>query len=99
MPRYEYQCIACDYIGEEYRSVEYRDDWGGCPICKGGFKRRFSPTTNICVPNHFRLNADWCLPDASDTAAWDARQGSSQRHAPQQESFSDYFNRTVRDFD
>ena len=62
-------------------------------------ERVFLPTVQIVVPPHFRMPMDWCLPDKDDTAGWEARQGGSTAHTPKQESFTEYFERTVRCFD
>lgn len=34
MPIYEYKCDACEEHFDVYRTVENRNDHGGCPSCK-----------------------------------------------------------------
>lgn len=101
MPIYQFQCDFCKASGERFRTVAERDQREGCPHCEpcGLLHRVFVPTANIAVPAHFGMPMDWCLPDANDTAGWDARQGGSQRHAPPTEDFGQYFERTVKQFD
>jgi len=100
LPIYLFTCDSCKCVGERFRPVEQRDEVEFCPHCEPGLmKRVFVPTANVVVPAHFRIEANWCLPDADDTAGWDARQGGSQRHAPPTEDFQQYFERTVGSVD
>lgn len=99
MPYYPYRCSGCGQKYEQYRAVQERDMAAGCPRCESVLERVFVPTHNICVPAHFGVPRDWCLPDAWDNDGWDARQGNSTSHAPKEESFTDYFERTVNQFD
>ena len=96
MPRYDFICDYCQATGERFRSVAQRDEVEFCPSCEPGLMYRvFVPTANVVVPAHFRIEADWCLPDADDREGWDARQSGSGRHAPQQEDFAEFYERTV----
>jgi len=46
MPLYEYECIECQNIREEYRSIVGRNDAVWCPEC-GALTR-----LQISVPSH-----------------------------------------------
>lgn len=97
MPDYDYRCRRCEAITTRSRRVDERDIAGWCErCCTLSAYRVFTPTANVIVPAHFRIEADWMLPDKDDTAGWEARQGGSTAHAPRQTSFKDEFDRVYK---
>jgi putative FmdB family regulatory protein len=92
MPTYLFVCEDCGHEGLGRLPVEERDLVGECPDCQGRMPRRFTTTSACIVPEHFKYLARWCLPDKSDTEAWDARANPSQVHIrpPERPSLKDH---------
>lgn len=95
MPLYDWECSNCGTAFAASSTIADRDDPYDCPLCFGVAERKFSPSTNIVIPGHFRLSADWALPDAGDTAGWEARGNRSQQTAPKREDFKSWMEKRL----
>lgn len=93
MPKYTFRCFACAHEEDQRREVDRRNEATYCPECKNGLMtRRFTPTAMVITPEHFRYLASWCLPDKTDTEAWDARVNPSQTHAPKMKTLKEHLH-------
>lgn len=79
MPIYVYRCEECGFENESRAPVMWRECWMECPRCKGKMRKQFTPTANLIVPSHFRVNQRDLLPPKGDPA-WEGLQmgGESQ---------------------
>ena len=99
MPTYTYQCHLCEEPWDEQRPVVRRDEENACTWCGLGTVRRvFTPTATVLVPEHFRHDQSQFMPQAWDTAAWEARGRDDQQHAPARtgEDFEEHLERDLR---
>lgn len=90
MPLYSYACAHCGLQFEARQSVEQRE-MSPCLYCAYMARKVFTPTPYIQVPEHFRHSQADFLPDASDTAGWEARQSGSTAHAPKTKTLKEAF--------
>ena len=92
MPIYTYKCFHCGLLSERRQSVGERNRPIPCE-CGQPAGRIFEPRSiQIQTPEHFRhLQSDF-LPDAGDTAGWEARQTSSNSHAPRRQTLKEAFD-------
>jgi zinc ribbon protein len=69
MPTFLYTCDVCGKEAEKFRRSEFRNLVWFCPECNVGLMhRKFVPTANIHVHEHFRhLQSDF-VPEKGDPA-------------------------------
>lgn len=87
MPLYDWECSHCEH---RYEAVaKMADVSSACPKCEEAGYRKFAPTTNICIPGHFKRDANW--HQAPGTRGPDSAPYSDTNsvHAPTRRSFRD----------
>jgi putative FmdB family regulatory protein len=89
MPLYDWKCINCELVFEAVSPMADSDFPQDCPMCDSIADRQFSPTTNICVPGHFKRDSNWHQSQGDrgpDSAPYS---DTNSVHAPKRRSFRD----------
>jgi predicted nucleic acid-binding Zn ribbon protein len=91
MPTYDFKCCGwpeCKCIAECSASMD--TEYIECPKCGKPAYRQFSPSKNIFIPGHFRMDRGWHL--APNSEAGDASL-NNRVHKQERTSFKKQFDK------